>query len=128
MDYIDWISHQYGKEIALHAPYKGERDTTIPEEIYSILYVSNGISETMGLPGAEEKIEIGWIVYPHERILEWTAFYAANYGIKGIVFSDDGADCVYYIKANGTIACFNSMVNEETEIADTLWSFFCTLH
>ncbi len=47
MDYINRISHQYSGEILLHAPYKGERSKNIPEEIYSILCVSDGISETM---------------------------------------------------------------------------------
>ena len=124
MDYIDRILHQYNGEILLHAPYKGKRDSGIPEELYSILYVSDGISETMCLPNTNEKIEIGWIVYSHEMILEWTAFYAMNYGIKGIVFSDNGADCVYCIKPNGTITCFSGIDGEETQIADTLWNFF----
>lgn len=124
MDYINRISHQYGGEILLHAPYNGKKDENIPQEIYSILCVSNGISETMCLPGTNEKVEIGWIIYSYEMMLKWTAFYATNYGIKGIVFSDDGADCIYCIKLNGTITCFNSIDNDEAQIADTLWDFF----
>lgn len=124
MDYINRISRQYNGQILLHAPYKGEKDKNIPEEIYSILCVSNGISEIMSSPDTDEKIEIGWIIYSREMILEWTAFYATNYDLKGIVFSDDGADCVYCMKPDGTITCFDSMDNEETQIADTLWDFF----
>lgn len=124
MDYIGKISERYGGEILLHAPYNGERCDNISKEIYSILRVSNGISETMRLSGINEKIEIGWVIYSHEMILEWTSFYAANYGIKGIVFSDDGADGVYCMKRDETITYFNRIDNEETQAADTLWDFF----
>lgn len=64
-------------------------------------------------------------LYIHmEMILEWTSFYTTNYGLKGIIFSDDGADCVYCIKPDGAITCFNSIDKDEIQIADTLWDFF----
>lgn len=47
--------------------------------------------------------------------------------IKGDRFSDDGGDCVYCIKPDGAITCFNSMDNDETQIADTLWDFLITI-
>ncbi|MBM6725265.1 hypothetical protein [Pseudoflavonifractor phocaeensis] len=62
MDYIEQISNQYGGEILLHDPYTGEKHENISQEIYSILQISNGISETMRLPNTNEKIEIGWII------------------------------------------------------------------
>lgn len=124
MDYIERISHEYSGNLLLHTPYQGERDKTIPEELYAVLSISNGISETMNLPDTEERIIIGWILYPYEMIQEWTAFYTENYGIKGTVFSDDGAGCPYIIKPDGAITCFNGIDNEEFEIADTLLDFF----
>ena len=124
MDYIEQISNQYGGEILLHDPYTGEKHENISQEIYSILQISNGISETMRLPNTNEKIEIGWIIYSHEMILEWTSFYDTNYGLKGTVFFFFFGDCVYCIKPDGAITCFNSMDNDETQIADTLWDFF----
>lgn len=48
--------------------------------------ITNGISEIMCLPDTNEKIEIGWIIYSHEVMVEWTSFYVANYGIKGQCF------------------------------------------
>ena len=124
MDYIEQISNQYGGEILLHDPYTGDKHENISQEIYSFLQISNGISETMRLPNKKEKIEIVWLIYSHDMILEWTSFYDTNYGLKGTVFSDDGGDCVYCIKPDGAITCFNSMDNDETQIADTLWDFF----
>lgn len=129
MDYIERISNQYKGEILLHDPYNGKTYENIPKEIYSILRISNGVSETMRLSVTDEKLEIGWILYSHEMILEWTSFYETNYGLKGTVFSDDGGDCVYCIKADGKITCFNSIDNDETPIADSLWDFFdCNSH
>ncbi len=108
MDYINRISHQYSRKILLHVHYKGKKG----ENIRNYVFIQH------------RKVETGWIIYSHEMILEWTDFYTANYDIKGIVFSDDGADCVYCIKPDGTITCFSSMDNEEIQIADTLWNFF----
>ena len=124
MDYIEKISGQYDGRILLHAPYKGKKDGNIPEELYSILCISNGILETMCLSDTEEPIVIGWIVYPHDMILEQTAFYTENYGIKGTIFSDDGAGCPYIIKNDRSITSFIGIVDEEYKIADTLSDFF----
>ena len=124
MGYIEKISKQYDGNILLHAPYKGEKDANIPEELYSILCITNGISETMCLLDNKEPIVIGWIVYPHDTILEQTAFYTENYGIKGTIFSDDGAGCPYIVKSDGSITSFNGIDHEEYKIADTLSDFF----
>ncbi len=124
MDYIERISNRYDGQILLHAPYIGKIYENIPQQLYSILRISNGITETMRLSDTNEKIEIGWILYSHEMIMEWTSFYATHYRIKGSIFSDDGADCVYCIKTDGTITCFDSTDNNEIQIADTLWDFF----
>ena len=123
MDAIEKILHQYGENGMLHAPYQGNRDAIIPEELFAILQVSNGISERMCLPDSGEKEEIGWIFYPYEMMLEWTTFYQANYGIEGVIFSEDGADGVYCLKPNGTVTCFYGVDDEEIQVADTLWDF-----
>lgn len=124
MDDIERISEQYDGNILLYAPYKRGKNENIPEELYAILGISNGISETMYLPDTEEKIIIGWILYPYDEIQKWTAFYAENYGITGTVFSDDGAGCPYIIKTDGSITCFRGIEDEEYKVADTLLDFF----
>ncbi len=124
MGYMEKISEQYNGNILLHAPYTGKKDEHIPEELYSILCMSNGISETMCLGNHKEPILIGWIVYPHDMILEQTTFYTENYGIKGTIFSDDGAGCPYIIKRDGAITSFNGIDDAEYKIADTLSDFF----
>jgi hypothetical protein len=57
-------------------------------------------------------------------ILEWTEFYAANYGTEGAVFADDGADGAYCIRPGGTVACISGAEDREAPVADTLWDFF----
>lgn len=91
MDYIKRITHKKSGNLLLHISYKGKKSENIPEELYSILCISDGILETMRLSDNDEKIAIGWILYSHDEILKWTAFYAANYSIEGAVFSGDGA-------------------------------------
>ena len=124
MDCIDRISRRYRGELLLHPPYRGKRDGRVPEELYAILCISDGISETMRLPDTHQRAEVGWILYPHQMILEWTEFYAANYGTEGAVFADDGADCAYCIRPGGTVACISGAEDREARIADTLWDFF----
>lgn len=108
----------------LKAPYEDEKDKNIAEELYSILCISNGILETMCLSNRDENIVIGWILYSHEMMMEWTAFYTANYGIKGTVFSDDGAGSPFIMNLDGTITCFNAIDNESIKMAETLLDFF----
>ncbi len=124
MDCIAKISEQYNGSISLYPPCKKEISESLPRELHSILCISDGIAETMFLPNTKESITIGWIVYPYDMILEQTAFYAETYGIKGTVFSDDGAGCPYIIKPDGAITCFNGIEGEEFQTADSLSAFF----
>ncbi|OUO93554.1 hypothetical protein B5F39_07615 [Cloacibacillus sp. An23] len=123
MDYIEKASRKYGGALSLHPPYEGPEDGRVPEELYSVLRVSDGVSETMNAPGGGET-EIAWIIYTHEMILRWSSFYNENYGVCGAVFSDDGADCVYILKYDGTVACFDCAYNEEFKTAESLSDFF----
>ena len=124
MDYISRIRDIYDGNIMLHDPYKGRNEGNIPEELYALLCISNGLGETMLHPKTGEEMMIAWIVYPYEMIVEQTAFFNANYGIKGVVFADDGAGDPYIIKPDGEITCFNGIDNEETRISDALSTFF----
>lgn len=124
MDYISRISHSYKGNILLHPPYKGERAENIPEEIYSLLQVSNGITETMQHPKTGEQIAITWILYPYERIVEETDFYKNEYGIEGVIFTGDGAGSSIVLKPDGKVTCYDVLDDEETQIADSLADFY----
>ena len=63
MDIIKKIRKLYQGNILLHPPYLGENTEEIPEELLSILRISNGISETIVHPKSGEKIVIEWIIY-----------------------------------------------------------------
>lgn len=124
MEYISRIRELYDGNIILHDPYRDSNKDNIPEALYELLCISNGIGETMRHPGTGEEMMIAWIVYPHEMIAAETRFFVANYGIKGIVFADDGAGDPYLIKPDGTITHFNCIDNQEIKIADTLFDYF----
>ena len=124
MDYISRMRELYDGNILLHAPYRGSDEDNVPEALYTLLRFSNGIGETMRHPGTGEEMMIAWIVYPYEMIAEETRFFATNYGIKGVVFADDGTGDPYLIKPDGTITHFHCMDNEEIKITDTLFEYF----
>lgn len=124
MDYISRIYNTYGGNISLQAPYQGKKAENIPDELYSILSVSNGILQTMFHPETGEKIEITWILYPFDLMSEQTAFFKAEYNIEGVVFADDGAGSPFIMKPDGKIICYNVIVVEETIVANTLFDFY----
>ena len=124
MDYIRKISDMYQGNILLYSPYKENCPENIPETLYEILQVSNGIEETMIEPKTGQEISIAWIVYPYERMMEETDFYKNEYNIEGIVFADDGAGNPYVLKSDGEVAYYNVIDDEETKEADSLEEFF----
>ena len=124
MDYIRKISDMYQGNILLYPPYKENRPENIPEELYEILQVSNGIEETMIEPKTGQEIPIAWIVYPYERMMEETDFYKNEYNIEGIVFADDGAGNPYVLKSDGEVAYYNVIDGEETKEANSLAEFY----
>ena len=123
---IELISEMYKGNISLQKPLNiGDiSNCDIPEELLNLLKQSNGIKETVVNPATGMLEEISWIIYSYEEIIEWTNFYRATYSIEGIVFSDNGADEVYYIKPNGKIYSFDAICEEEACVADSLQSFF----
>lgn len=124
MDYIKQIFEIYDGNILLQPPCQSKISTEVPQEMRSILSISNGIQETMNDPKTGQAVVIGWIIYPYDMMMSDTDFYKAVYKIDGIVFSSDGAGNSFVIKANGTIVCFNGIDGEETEVADSLSNFF----
>lgn len=66
MDIIKKIRKLYQGNILLQPPYLGENTEGIPEELLSILRISNGIKETMTHPQSGELIVVQWLLYPYE--------------------------------------------------------------
>ena len=123
---IELISEMCKGNISLQKPLNiGDiSNCDIPEELLNLLKQSNGIKETVVNPATGMLEEISWIIYSYEEIIEWTNFYRDTYSIEGIVFSDNGADEVYYIKPDGKIYSLDEICGEETCVADSLQSFF----
>jgi len=119
---IDLLSEVYEGRIKTYEPLLLEK-TNLPDELISILAKSNGIMETMLLPGKTEPMNVGWIIYSYDEICEQTEFYKKQYGIKGTVFSDNGAGDPYFY-LDGKVYEFNAIYNESELIAESLHQFF----
>lgn len=124
MDFIQAIDRIYEGNILLNAPYEGERPKDIPEEIFAILRVSDGIEETMIHPGTGESLVIERIIYSCEMMREESSFYQEEYGVEGVVFATDGAGDPYILKPDGRVTCLEAAAGEETEAAGSLREFY----
>lgn len=124
MDYIRTISHMYNGNILLHSPCKEDCKTDFPEELCSILKISNGIDETMLEPNTGERISITCVLYSYEQIVRESELYQKEYGIEGFIFTDDGAGNSYVLKSDGTVTCYNVLDDEEVQIAGSLYDFY----
>ena len=122
MNIIDLIYEKYKGNIKLHDPLDCG-DDTLPEVLTEIFSQSNGINETMIHPKTGELMEIGWIIYPYDEIRKWSSYYLDEYGVSGVVFSDDGAGNPFYL-SDGKVYEFDPIDNESELIADSLEDFF----
>ena len=123
---IELISKMYEGNISLCEPLNiGEIcNYDIPEELLNLLKQTNGIKEAMINPETGLPMEISWIIYSYDEIIEWTNFYRDTCSIEGTVFSDNGADTVYYMNTDGKIYSYEAICQEKTCVADSLRSFF----
>ena len=95
----------------------------IPKPLSDLLHESNGIMETMENPKTKEKMDIGWIVYPYDRIIQDTQFFIDKYQIDGFVFSDNGCGDPIYMKGDGKIYLLGCIAGEVFFQADSLDDF-----
>lgn len=123
---IELISNDYNGNIKLYQPLKEEKYKFFPAALLNILKVSNGIMETMVYPGTGERLDVGWIVYPAEEILERSEFYQKKYLLDGTVFSSDGAGNPLYMKRDGKVYLLNVIGKEEVCIANSLYDLYCS--
>jgi hypothetical protein len=122
MNIIELIDRKYDGNIRLQEPFDCY-DDSLPEVLIDILRQSNGINETMIHPKTDEIMEIGWIIYPYDEIRKWSSYYHEEYGLSGVVFSDDGAGNPFYL-SDGKVYEFDPIDNESELIADSLADFF----
>ena len=120
---LSWIAEKYDGHIETFAPAAQTDDFfALPDVLRRILSQSDGVMETMRHPVTGETERVGWIVYPLSEMVRWTGFYREEYGIDGVVFSDDGAGNPYYLKPDGKIYLWDS--GGETAAADSMREFF----
>lgn len=119
---IEFLTRHYGEEVRLNEPAKSI-PKMIPQELAEILIESNGIKEVIKIPDKGLDVEVGWIIYPWEMIIEETEMYRSQYNIDGVVFSNDGAGNPYYMKSNGNIYKYECIYGEEILMASLLLHF-----
>lgn len=119
---IDIISEAYDGRIKLQEPFISEMPD-IPKELTDILIKTNGIKELIMLPGKKDPIEIYWIIYPYAEMCKETEYYKNEYGIKGTVFSGDGAGNPYYL-SDGKVYELDPIDDESELKANSLAEFF----
>lgn len=121
---IELIRNKYEGNVQLHKPFNSrDIELDLDETLKNILVKSNGIEETMINPNTNELMAIAWIVYSYEEICKETSYYKENYGLDGIVFSDDGAGNPYYL-FQGKVYQFDEIGEESEFVADSLEEFF----
>ena len=119
---IDLIYKKYNGQIKLNNPIVC-KDNSIPESLREILLETNGIQETMIHPKTGEPMEIGWIIYSYDEMINATNYYRNEYGLSGTVFSDDGAGNPYYI-LDDMVYEYDPIDNESNLMAETIIEFF----
>ena len=124
MELISQISKLYEGNVRFFPPYSGECPVNLPEELYTLLRVSDGVMETMPDPVTGEALSVGWVLYPCAMMLEESSFYHAEYGLSGTVFAGDGGGCPYLLKGDGTVTCYNAIDGEEEPAAKSLSDFY----
>ena len=124
---ISLIDAKYHGSIILHSclalSVRSEAKKWLPQELYNLLLLSDGISESMKNPVTGEPMTISWIIYPYQEIAESTRFFSARYGLDGTVFSDDGCGNPFILKADGKVTSYHVIDGEEQAVADSLYSF-----
>ena len=128
MDIISLVKQKYENNFQLCPPLNksqyNEARVFLPDELLSILSVSNGIEETIIIPNTGKIEVIGYIIYPYKDIKEWTTFYHNKYGCEGIVFAGDGAGGEYFINPDGQIYYYECMGEDGEPYADSLSDYF----
>lgn len=124
MDIIQCIRRLYNGNIRLCPPFTGEPEAGFPPELLAVLRESNGVWETMVHPKTGEVLVIARALYPYEQIEEETGFLSRNGGPEGWAFTDNGADCVYLLKKDGTVTCYDSTDGTEKTSAPSLAKFY----
>ncbi len=121
---IELICNKYSGNVQLNKPFDcKDIEIDLDESLKNILVKSNGIEETMINPNTNEAMVIGWIVYSYEEMCKETLYYKENYGLDGIVFSDDGSGNPYYV-FKGKVYQFNEIDEESEFVADSLEDFW----
>lgn len=130
MDCLQALQARYSGQVQLAPPAsaediqaaEGRLNLHVPDQLAQLLRVSNGVQELLCIG---DKIEpIGPILYSLEDMVQASCFYRATYGVRGIVFTCDGAGDVYYLDEAGIVWYYHPISGEQEAVAASLQDFF----
>ncbi|MBO4523863.1 hypothetical protein [Ruminococcus sp.] len=132
MDIIEMIRELYGDSCVFCPPLVesryNEANELVFEELFEVLKISNGIKETMKFPNQEERIVIGWIIYPLDDIKSQTEHYINEYSGEGVVFVGNGAGGFFILKSDGKVYIREYFDEDEELYSDSLAEYFRKWH
>ncbi len=128
---VNLIQQKYGDSCQLRSPLtKKQYDKArkfLPNELFEILKISNGINEVMVNPNNGKVEVIDRIVYSLAEMKKQTDCYLSEYGSEGVVFAGNGAGGFFVLKPDGRIFLYEYYDLGEEFYADSMWEYFNNL-
>lgn len=131
MEIVNLIQQKYRETCQLCSPLtKKQCDKAhkfLPNELFEILKISNGINEVMINPNTKKVEVIDRIIYSWAEMKRQTACYLSEYGNEGVVFAGNGAGGFFVLKPDGRVFLYEYYDLGEEFYADGLWEYFNNL-
>ncbi len=131
MELVNLIQQKYGESCQLRSPLtKKQCDKAkkfLPDELFEVLKISNGIDEVMINPNTNKVEVIDRIIYSLAEMKTETNCYLGEYGSEGVVFAGNGAGGFFVLKPDGRVFLYEYYDLGEEYYADSLWEYFNNL-
>ncbi len=131
MELVNLIQQKYGESCQLRSPLtKKQCDKAkkfLPDELFEVLKISNGIDEVMINPNTNKVEVIDRIIYSLAEMKTETNCYLGEYGSEEVVFAGNGAGGFFVLKPDGRVFLYEYYDLGEEFYADSLWEYFNNL-
>ncbi len=131
MKMVNLIQQKYGESCQMRSPLtKKQCDKAhkfLPDDLFEVLKISNGINEVMINPNTNKVEVMGRIIYSLAEMKTQTDCYLGEYGSEGVVFAGNGAGGFFVLKPDGRVFLYKYYDLGEEFFADSLWEYFNNL-
>ncbi len=131
---IEIIQQKYGEFCGLLPPLEESQyelsEKMLPEDLFEIIRISNGIYELMTCPNVndDKPFVMGHIIFPFEEIRSATESFSELFGAEGTVFAGNGAGGYYVIDPAGAIYLYEYTDDGGQYRAENLQEYFTNLN